>query len=152
MKTAREAYLKLREVKYHHLVNLYKQYLKKIPSNCRYNYAYKFSSDNNQAEIKLCLLHQPNLDLNAGVFPHLVDVCQEPKHCISCNAFILRHTKDSVKDCFEKELQNIKIKASKYPDICALEWVLEQASDTVPLNWFKKIKIYIFNLFKINRI
>lgn len=128
MKSARIVAQKLREVKYHHLVVFYKKLLKRNPENCLYNHPYRFISDSETHEIRLCLLHQPNLDLDSGVFPHLIDVCQEVKQCINCNGFILKYNKDSVKKLFEEELKNKGLKEKKYPDICALEWVLEQST------------------------
>jgi len=140
MRSSRDVYQKLREVKYHHLVKLYKKLLKKIPDNCRYNYPYQFPSDSRTVELRLCLLHQPNLDLKSGVYPHLVDVCQEPMQCINCNAFVLKHTKESLKDLFEVELKDQKIKQEKYPDVCALEWVLEQSVVGIPFfSWLQEI-------------
>jgi hypothetical protein len=140
MKSPRDVYQKLREVKYHHLIRLYKKFLKKIPDNCRYNVAYKFPSDKNTIELRLCLLHQPNLDLKAGIFPHLVDVCQEPAHCVNCNAFVLKHTKESIKTLLEEELKDQNIKQEKYADVCALEWVLEQSIIGIPpFIWIQKI-------------
>jgi hypothetical protein len=103
-----------------------------------------------QPSISLCLLHQPNLNLKSGIFPHLVDICQEPKHCINCNAFVLKHTKESIKENLEKQLLDQKIKAANFPDICALEWVLEKSPETSieagnvdikPLNFIKKLWI-----------
>jgi len=145
MKNTRAVYQKLREIKYYHLVLLYKRYLKRLPENCKYNCPYRFSSNGGtETEIRLCLLHQPHTDLKAGVFPHLIDLCQETKDCINCNAFILRHTKESVKNIFEMELSNRKIKEEKYPDICALDWVLGEPSFKIkPLSFFRKIFISI---------
>jgi len=141
VRNTREIFLKLREVKYHHLIKLYKQFLRKIPSNCKYNAPYTFSADGGKTvEIRLCLLHQPNVDLKLGVFPHLIDLCQEPAHCINCNAFIFKHTKDSIKEDFEKELLDLKLKAQKYPDVCALEWAMESSATTKALNWFEKLR------------
>ena len=45
MKNTRAVYQKLREIKYYHLVQLYKRYLKKLPENCKYNCPYRFSSN-----------------------------------------------------------------------------------------------------------
>lgn len=145
MKNTRAVYQKLREIKYYHLVQLYKRYLKRLPENCKYNCPYRFSSNGGvETEIRLCLLHQPHTDLKAGVFPHLIDLCQETKDCINCNAFILRHTKESVKNIFEMELSNRKIKEEKYPDICALDWVMEDPSLKIkPLSFFRRIYISI---------
>ena len=150
MKSVREIYQKLREVKYHHLLKLYKKYLKKVPANCRYNYPYTINpGTKGSGTIRLCLLHQPDIDLTTGIFPHLVDICQESEHCISCNAFILRHTKDSIKNDFEEVLKNQKIKADIYPDICALEWALEKSVlETAPFPLLKKVYLNIKNMIK----
>jgi hypothetical protein len=129
MRSVRAVYTKLRDVKYHHLVKLYKKYLKKIPENCKYNIPYNVDG---KKEIRLCVLHQPNLDLSKGVYPHLLTICQEPNHCKNCNAFICKYTKKDVQDLFEDELKNEKLKIRKYPDITALEWVLEQSVTGLP--------------------
>jgi hypothetical protein len=149
MKNVRAIYQKLREVKYYHLVEIYKQYSKRIPTNCKYNYQYVIGDNETRngcpdcgapIRIGLCLLHQPNLDLKTKVIPHLVDVCQEPRHCINCNGFIARYGKEDIKKIFEEELKNMTIKRIKYPDICALEWVLEQSIvGPPPFNWIQKI-------------
>jgi hypothetical protein len=154
MKNTRAVFLKLREVKYYHLTQLYKRYLKRMPENCKYNCPYRFSSNGGaDTEIRLCLLHQPHLDLKMGVFPHLVDLCQETSHCINCNAFILRHTKESVKNIFELELKNQAIKQKKYPDICALEWVMEQSVVGLkPFSFLVKIYYKIKSIIAQNRI
>jgi len=139
MRSSRDIYQKLREVKYRHLIELYKRYFKKIPDNCRYNFIYQFPTDLGMVKLRLCLLHQPDLDLKSGVYPHLIDVCQEPKHCVNCNAFVLKHTKDSLKKMLEEELSDQKIKQEKYPDVCALEWVMEQSVIGIPpLTWLQK--------------
>jgi len=118
--------------------------LRKIPENCKYNYPYKVTGDDGaMVEIRLCLLHQPELDLKSGVFPHLVDICQEPKHCISCNAFVLRYTKETIKEKFEVDLKDKTHKEKTYPEICALEWAMGDSIYITILEkirrWFKKI-------------
>jgi hypothetical protein len=138
MRNARELYLKIRDVKYHHVTKLYKKLLRKIPENCKYNYPYKVTGDDGAVvEIRLCLLHQPELDLKSGIFPHLIDICQEQKHCISCNAFVLRYTKDTIKEKFETDLKNKTYKEKNYPEICALEWAM---GDSIYITIFEKIR------------
>lgn len=144
MKNVRSVYQKLREVKYHHLTRLYKKYLKKTSQNCKYNYTYKITEKH---EIGLCLLHQPEVDLSKGIYPNLIDVCYLPEHCINCNAFINKYSKEDIKKIFEEELQDQKIKSKKYPDICALEWVLEQSVIGIqPFNSLQKIYYYLKKL------
>ena len=139
MKNVRTVYQKLREVKYVHLLKLYKYYLKRIPENCRYNYKYTFYSDGKEKEIRLCLLHQENIDLKKGVFPHLIDVCEELEGCKNCNAFIIKYSKEDVKKIFIQQLKD-----RKYPDICSLEWVLDQGNSEIPvIGIFSKIFLFI---------
>lgn len=141
MRNVRSVYTKLRDVKYFHLTKLYKEYLKKIPENCKYNFRYQISE---KAEIRLCLLHQPDLDLSKGIYPYLIDVCQIPEHCKNCNAFICKYSKEDIQTIFDNELGNQKLKAKKYPDICALEWVLEQSVVGIPpLNYIQKIFFFL---------
>lgn len=127
MKGHGAVYRKLREVKYRHLVALYKKYLAKTPENCRYNYRYRFISDEEEREIRLCLIHQENIDSLEGVNLSLVDVCEKIHHCSRCNGFVPRYTKDDIKEVFDRELSDRSIREKKYPDICALEWVLEKS-------------------------
>lgn len=141
MRSVRAVYKKLKEVKYRHLALHYKTYFKRYPTKCRYNRGYSFiGEDGNNHEIRLCLLHQPNLDIRSGVFPHLVDVCQEMNHCRNCDAFTFLLSEEDIKKSFEEELKDHKIKMKKYPDICALEWVLEQSVVGIPpFNWIQKV-------------
>lgn len=135
MRNTRAIYQKLREVRYFHLVELYKKLSKRIPENCMYNYPYIIMRDSAPVEIRLCVLHQPNLDLKTKVIPHLIDVCQESKHSVICNGFVLRYQKEDMKKIFEEDLKN-----KKYPDICALEWVLEKSFiGPSSLIWIQKI-------------
>lgn len=139
MKTAGAVFKKLKEVKYRHLTDLYRKYLRRAPDLCKYNKPYRIQTDNMVREIRLCMLHQPAGDIQ----PHLLDICQEVGHCDNCNAFVCIHTKESVKDMFEMELQSQSAKARKYPDICALEWVLDQTTSVGPLSWIERAWLYI---------
>ncbi|RKY82561.1 hypothetical protein DRQ07_01010 [candidate division KSB1 bacterium] len=144
MKNVRSVYKKLKEVKYHYLIKFYKKYLSRVPKNCKYNYPYKISEKH---EIGLCLCHQPELDLSKGIYPNLIDVCYIPEHCTDCNAFINKYTKEDIKRMFEEELKDQKIKSKKYPDICALEWVLEQSVIDIPtFNYLQKIYFFLKKL------
>jgi hypothetical protein len=154
MKNARAVYQKLREVKYFHVVDLYKKYTRRIPENCRYNYPYIITGEYEiPIEIRLCLLHQPNLDLKTKVIPHLVDVCQEPKHCVNCNGFVARYQKEDIKRLFEEELKNRDLKEKRYPDICALEWVLDQSTIGIPvLGWAQRLYYLVKRWLSKNKI
>lgn len=145
MKTSRSVYKKLREIKYKYLVKLYKTYLKKVPENCKYNYPYIVSAGHKNSVIRLCLLHQPDTQgLTSGVYPHLLDVCLLPQHCTNCNGFICRYTKESIQEIFKEE-----IKSKKYPEIDALEWVLEKTDNGLEsIGFIQKLIYYIKALFK----
>lgn len=133
MRSPGSVYKKLKEVKFRHLIDLYKTHLARVPGNCKYNYTYN-STDNKgeKFQIKLCLLHQENIQFEShqlrGIIPHLVDLCEGVEDCQNCNAFVCRYNREDVKKIFEEELANKKIKEKRYPDICALEWVLERSS------------------------
>ena len=149
MRSTRDVYQKLREVKYYHLIKLYRYFSRRVPENCKYHYPYVITSEkSDNIEIGLCTLHQPDMILNQGVYPHLLDVCYKIHHCTTCNAFILKYNKEDIKDIFDKELKNIKIKEKKYPDICALEWVLTRTIFEIPpISFIHKIFYYIKNIF-----
>jgi hypothetical protein len=135
MKTSGAVYKKLREVKFHHLIDLYRKYLKKTPLNCKYNYLYVLTDrDGQEREIGLCLVHQEDVMLKlgpsrlSGIIPHLMDICEAEEDCRHCNAFVSKYDRQAVKELFEKELATKSIRETKYPDICALEWVLERSA------------------------
>jgi len=150
MRNVRAVYTKLRDVKHVHLVKLYKRLLKRTPENCTYNHEYTISG---KAPIRLCFLHQPEADLKNGIFPHLIDVCQDLKHCTDCDAFVCRYTKKDIQKLFEESLKNKKFKTKRYPDICALEWVLEKnVLGIPPLNYIQKILFFIKKWSSKNRV
>lgn len=146
MKNTRAVYKKLREIKYFHLIKLYKIFSKRVPENCKYNILHYIVSNDRSYGIRLCMLHQPSLDIKDGVYANLLEVCQHPNNASNCNGFIYRFSKEEIQAFFEKELADTKIKEKKYSDICALEWVLEQSIIGIPpFNWIQKIYYIIKN-------
>jgi hypothetical protein len=147
MKSPGAVYKKLREVKFKHLTDLYKKYLQRYPDFCKYNKSFKIQSDGIVREIRLCMLHQPA----EGIEPHLLDICEQVPQCTECNAFVSIHTKESIKKMFEESLKNYNIKTKKYPDICALEWVLEQSVVGIPPFTWIQILYYKIKHLLVNR-
>jgi len=132
MRSPGSIYRKLKEVRYRHLISMYRKYLRRSPENCLYNCQYAFvDSDGKERELRLCLYNQEQTTLEGGVDPSLIDVCDQLRHCQNCNAFVLKCTREDVKKILEEELNNEKLKAKKYPDISALEWVLERHSNNI---------------------
>ena len=145
MKSGWTVYQKLREAKFRHLVRLYKKYLKRAPANCKYNFEFKMEDpEGTPVTIRLCMLHQDQSTLK----PNLLAICQQQSHCIKCNAFIEKYTKEDVKKILEKELNDKKIRESKYPDICALEWVLERNGKAKSANLIMVLFYIIKKFFK----
>jgi len=146
MRSPGAIFRKLKDAKFRHLVVLYKQYLKRAPENCKYNYKYPLLDYNGDSHyLGLCMLHQEDLDLKNGVYPHLLEICQASEDCQNCNAFVNRYTQEDVKEIFDQELNDKRVKVRRYPDICALEWVLERSAvgiqqDSWILRLFKKLK------------
>ena len=154
MKTAGEIYRKLKEAKFRHWLVIYKKLSRKTPENCKFNYKHQLIRDDGPSiYLGLCLLHQESLDLSDKIYPHLIDICHSDSDCNNCNAFIHRYTRDDIKILFEQELSTKQIKEKKYPDICALEWVLDKYNEGFsPITWiqafFFKIKNLISNIKK----
>lgn len=149
MRSYKDIYRKLKEVKFKHLVLLYRHHSRRMPENCRYNCRYVFTDrDGNEQVLRLCLLNQHYIDtLNKGIFPQLVDVCQQPEHSTNCSEWIQRLTKEEIQQIFKQELETPQIKNQKYPDIAALEWVLERtALEIPPLSWLGVAWYYIKKL------
>ena len=161
MKTPGAVYRKLKEVKFHHLISLYKSFLKRSPENCRYNFAYEIKgSDGLPYIIRLCLCHQDKSCINpsilyknkklSGIIPHLLDVCQAEEQCKNCNAYV-GYSREDVKRIFEEELLDKSVKEKKYPDICALEWVLERTSTGIMPSKIQAFFILIKKFFSFNK-
>jgi hypothetical protein len=147
-------YRKLKEVRYRHLVALYRKYFRRNPNNCRYNHRYVFKrSDGKPVEIWLCLVHQKNHDSLEGVNPNTIDVCTESDGCSSCDAFVPLLNKERVKELFETELKDKETRQKKYPDICALEWMLERSVVGLPpLSWIQSAYFSIKRVLLKNNI
>ena len=154
MRTAGAIYRKLKEVKFRHWVVLYRQLSIKIPENCKYNHSHTFlGNDGKNYTIKLCLLHQENINLKDGIQPHFLDVCQTEKDSRECNGFLNKYSKEEIKQIFLNELNSKKNKETKYPDICALEWVLERSVVGIPpLSTLQALYFRIKNIIHRNKI
>jgi hypothetical protein len=131
MKTAKEIHRKLKEAKFRHWLVIYKRMTRRTPFNCRYNCQYELYWENKKVCLGLCLIHQDNIDINK-IYPHLVDLCYTNDNCSNCNGFVHKYTRDQIKEIFIQELNNKSIKEKKYPDICALEWVLDKYNEGYP--------------------
>lgn len=139
MKTTRDIYKRLRDLKFHYLTKFYKKYTRKIPENCLYNDQYNIGLEKGvPITIGLCLLHQPDPAKKEKVYPHLIEICHEPSHCVNCNAFVFKYSKENIKELFELELSDKENVIKKYPDIHTLEWVLEGES-MESKSFFKRI-------------
>jgi hypothetical protein len=51
------------------------------------------------------------------------ELCTNPSEC---NAFVNKWTKEKVVQSFEEDLNNWEVKSRKYPELVALEWVLDK--------------------------
>jgi len=143
MRSAGAVYRKLKEVRYRHISAIFKNHFKRIPKNCKFNWTHVFADSGGiHRELGLCLFdpQNPMIPIDLKINPVSVDICQDIRSCSRCNAFVYKHTRDDLKILFEEELKNPKIRSLKYPDICALEWVLEKYDGD---NFWGKIKFWI---------
>ena len=133
MRNPGAVYRKLKEIKFRYLSEMYKKFFKKEPHNCKYNYLYKFpDGSETQCAIRLCMLHQPALDFSKGINPQILDICNCTQHSEQCNAFCPKYIKDEIKLMLEEDLKDKKIRDKIYPEISALEWVLERSVVGIP--------------------
>ena len=144
MRTSGAVYRKLKEAKYYHWRMLCRKLFRRTPANCKYCHPYAFTnSEGKKYALRLCLIHQNIENVKKGIFPNLVDICNEPE-ISHCDGYAYRYTKEEAKKIFEDELNNTKIKEEKYPDICALEWVLERYAVGIPP--LKKIQMAYYHI------
>lgn len=144
MRSSGAVYRKLKEAKYYHWRLLCRKLFRRTSANCKYCHPYAFiGSDGKKYAVRLCLIHQDIDNVKKGIFPNLIDVCNESENC-RCDGFAYRYTKEEAKKIFEDELNTTAVKEKKYPDICALEWVLERHAFGIPP--FNKIQMAYYNI------
>lgn len=90
----------------------------RIHENCHYgkNLSRFYVVGMDPIEVPLCMFRYDPDDKK-------IELCTFPKEC---NAFICKWTKEKVIEEFEKELSDWGIKQKLYPDMIALEWVLDK--------------------------
>lgn len=149
MKSAHEISRKLKDIKFRHWTIFYKNMTKRIPENCKYFIYQKFlvsnsSSKKEKVEIGLCMIHQDTTNSTKGLYPHLLDICTD---CTTCNGFVPKLTREEIKKIFIQEIETKLIKEKKYPEICAMEWVLDKYDDGYPI--ISKLYIIFYKLRKL---
>lgn len=118
MKTEDQIRKRLRDLKARHLGRLLRTRLKRRPHNCHFNKEHTFDRDGKQIKVRLCMLGMERPDWD-------VDVCEKPEQAVTCPAFLLAETKDEVYEGFEDSLKDEETLRTKYKDLYALFWVLD---------------------------
>jgi hypothetical protein len=119
MKSPGVIYRKYRQRKRKLLYEMVVQARQVSHENCHYGQTVEhmdFSESGCRAQFKICAF---------GFDPasRKIEFCTCPKEC---NAFVNKWTKEKVEESFEKSLLDWGTKVKLYPDLVALEWVLDK--------------------------
>lgn len=134
MKNEAQIRKKLKDVKFKYLTAHYRDKLQVCPQNCIHNYRHKVKSDEGVEQVVgLCTLGMENPEEWNG------NLCDDVHTAQSCPYFTNKRDKESIKDEFLDSLKDEVVVASKYKDIAALQWVLDE-------------KIYSWDLSLLQRI
>lgn len=133
MKSPTEIKNKIKQVKYEYLKQIYQDKLSVKPENCHYN---KVVTLCGQKEIKtrVCTYFSDS---------EHYEICDTLECANSCNAFIVKHSKDVLKDRLDVDIQK---NPNKYPEISVLSWVLQQ-KENLKISFLDKIKYELHRFF-----
>lgn len=117
MRSPGVVYRRYRQVKRKTLYEKIKNSNRKIHANCFYGRTIYHKDINNQIQAThLCFY---NFSTEGKI-----EICTNPS---DCNAFICKWTKQKIKEEFDNQLKNPKIKHALYPTLCSYEWILDKS-------------------------
>jgi hypothetical protein len=122
---------KLRQLKFAYIKQFYKEHLSRDPKNCVYNKPVIFAGTKEHAT-KVCTYFSDN---------NYFQICDSLECAGNCNAFVARLKKKDIRASLELD---IKSNPMKYPEIMALNWVLEESDKD---NFYTNVKYYIYSKF-----
>lgn len=139
---------KLLELKQKHLRRKLHKHLQPLPENCKHNQTHVGTNkeEDGQEEVGLCMLGHENIEEWPG------NICEAPEKAEKCPFFNPKRSKEELIEEFKEEMKDPEVLAYEYPDIAALQWVLEnevglQWSD----RWVNRLKVHLtFALLKVN--
>lgn len=137
-------YRKYRNIKKRYLYEKILLHRKASHDNCFYGSLLEYTdTQGKRRAVRIC-----KLNLKRSYYGDVVknlDICTCP---LSCNAFVPKTSKDTIKYEFEQELKDPIIKKTKYPELVELEWVLDKSLNEAKKNpsFLGKLIINIINL------
>jgi hypothetical protein len=115
---------KIRQLKFAYTKQFYKEHLSREPKNCIYNRTVIFAGTKEHAT-RVCNYFSDN---------NVYQICDSLECAGSCNAFVSKLKKKDIKTSLDNDIKNNPM---KYPEIMALNWVLEKNVQDTYLTNFK---------------
>ena len=98
--------------------------LRVCPKNCKFNQMMKLGDD--KIRVSICTFGQHPPDAGQPIDISKIILCNSVKQAEDCNARIPRYRdEEEARVALEAELRNPKTKMDKFPEIVAMEWVLD---------------------------
>lgn len=114
---------KLRDLRYEHLKSKMEENLTPVPENCKHNYQYTAEDDDGEeVTVGLCMLGSDNPQEWPG------NVCDAPQTAEKCPFFEPKKSEEELKEEFRDEIDR-----GEYPDLTALQWVLDR--ELTEMDW-----------------
>lgn len=119
--------VKIKQIKYEYLKQFYREKLTVKPENCFYNKPVVLH-DTKEYKTRVCTYF-------SGVEQY--QICNTVSCAEKCNAFVLKHSKNALRDQLETDIEK---NPGKYPEVVALNWVLEQKPERHDFTFKEKVK------------
>lgn len=134
MKTPSEISSKIKQVRFEYLKAAYQIELTRHPCNCIYNRKVTLHGEG-EVVTRLCGFYSDDKNYI---------VCDTEDSARNCDAFVCKKSKKQVREQLEKDMIE---NSHKYPELLALEWVLEKKSPIFLITKFDVIVSEIKRLF-----
>lgn len=141
---------KLKDMQNKKLSEEIKEKLRVCPKNCVFNQMVRLNGDN--VRVSLCTYGQHPPDKGQPLDISKIITCTTVKQAKECNARIPRYAnEEEAKASVAKELSDTQVRVSKYPEIVALEWVLDDHMHNIkqnPRGPWQKLMVWLARFFE----
>jgi hypothetical protein len=149
MKNESDVRKQFKKVKYHYLKKELESKMSRSPCNCKYNYVhsgteYVYETVGQKPvqktfEIGLCMYGSEDFTSWQGT------ICDTDDMAKSCPLFENVFDKHNLKQDFEESLEDDQILSSRFKDLAALKWALEESKvTTLPLTSWQLLKARVY--------
>jgi hypothetical protein len=145
MRKPYEIYSKYRSLQKKYLERDILEKIKMCHTNCKYNATVELSG----APVKMCMFGQHTPSEGMALDVSKLIVCSTDHQALQCNAYVPKfpHRIDA-ENKLKEELSDPRVKRERYPDIVALEWVMDNELHQLkknPPSWKHRVVFWLIN-------